>query len=76
MIPPQYVTVVADPVLLEDSGGATLLTKLQELDSKTIIESQPIPGSITWRRQVIEHTLGDDLQVGGGGDKQNKMHLR
>ena len=61
--PTQYVTVVTDPLLLEDTGGAILLTKLQALESKMAIESQPIPGSVTWRRQVMEHNLGDDLQV-------------
>ncbi|XP_038067999.1 uncharacterized protein LOC119737610 [Patiria miniata] len=59
----KYITVVIDPLLLEDSVGATLLAKLQELNSKTAVESQAIPGSITWRRQVMQHNLGDDLQL-------------
>ncbi|XP_033630136.1 crossover junction endonuclease EME1-like isoform X1 [Asterias rubens] len=59
----KYVTVVTNPLLLEDTGGGILLTKLQALESRMAIESQPIPGSVTWRRQVMEHNLGDDLQL-------------
>ncbi|XP_022102379.1 crossover junction endonuclease EME1-like isoform X2 [Acanthaster planci] len=59
----KYVTVMIDPSLLEDAGGAALLTRLQELNSKTTIESQPIPGCLMWKRQVMQHNLGDDLQL-------------
>ena len=68
----QYVTVVIDPSLLEDAGGAVLLTRLQELNAKTAVESQPIPGCITWKRQVMQHNLGDDLQVITDGEDTRK----
>ena len=60
----QYIKVVLDPVLLEEVGGAAILTKLESLNSKYSIEPQPVHGMVTWRRLGVDVNLGGDIQVG------------
>ena len=55
--------VVLDPLLLEEVGGAAILTKLESLDSKYTIESQTVPSVVTWRRLDAGSNLGEDIAV-------------
>ncbi|XP_075203612.1 structure-specific endonuclease subunit EME1 [Anomaloglossus baeobatrachus] len=44
------VTVTIDPVLLQDGSGGQVLSALQAQESPCVIQSQPLPRSITWSR--------------------------
>ncbi|XP_033119072.1 crossover junction endonuclease EME1-like [Anneissia japonica] len=59
----KYITAVIDLVLVEASGGGEVLAKLQGMECKTDLSAQPIPNSISWKRDTIEHHIGDDLQL-------------
>lgn len=55
-----------DPDVLP-SGQLTeesiLLQKLELLGAGYKLESQRLPGGITWQRAVVEHEVADTLQV-------------
>ncbi|XP_075702885.1 structure-specific endonuclease subunit EME1 isoform X2 [Rhinoderma darwinii] len=44
------VTVHIDPVLLQDGSGGQVLSALQAQEIACVIQSQPVPRSITWSR--------------------------
>lgn len=44
------VTVHIDPVLLQDGSGGQVLSALQAQETPCVIQSQPVPRSITWSR--------------------------
>ncbi|GCC31549.1 hypothetical protein chiPu_0010008 [Chiloscyllium punctatum] len=47
----KHMLVCIDPGLLQVDGGGQLLSTLQTMEVKCIIENQTIPHSVTWRRR-------------------------
>ncbi|XP_071479776.1 uncharacterized protein [Diadema antillarum] len=60
----KHLTAVLDTQVIEDSGGAQILSRLQALGCKYVIEAQAIPSCISWRRSVMEANLGEDIELG------------
>ncbi|XP_072167677.1 uncharacterized protein [Diadema setosum] len=60
----KHLTAVLDNQVIEDSGGAQILSRLQALGCKYVIEAQAIPSCISWRRSVMEANLGEDIELG------------
>ncbi|XP_073444140.1 crossover junction endonuclease EME1 [Dendrobates tinctorius] len=52
------VTVTIDTVLLQDGSGGQVLSALQAQETPCVIQSQPLPRSITWSR-TGENINGD-----------------
>ena len=62
----QHVQVCIDPSLISGAGGledSLLLQKIGELGASHKIHPQPLPCSVTWKRAVVEHSVGVGLQV-------------
>ncbi|CAH1794328.1 unnamed protein product [Owenia fusiformis] len=51
----KFMSVVFDSKILESPGGAAALGALQGNDVNYLIESQPIPNSITWVRKTYHY---------------------
>ncbi|KAG8446322.1 hypothetical protein GDO86_013959 [Hymenochirus boettgeri] len=47
---PETVTVLIDPGVLQNAGGGLVLSSLQSQEIQCVIQTQPVPRSITWSR--------------------------
>ncbi|XP_029456480.1 crossover junction endonuclease EME1 [Rhinatrema bivittatum] len=56
----KYIQVLIDPALLQSEGGGQLLSALQAMESSCLIEKQPIPYSICWRRRTAASQVEED----------------
>jgi hypothetical protein len=49
--------------LLTAEYGGEILVSLQSAEMQYNIQSNPVPFSIFWTREVQEHFVGDDMKV-------------
>ncbi|XP_004633688.1 crossover junction endonuclease EME1 [Octodon degus] len=47
----KHIVAVLDPELLQTGGGGQLLSALQSMECRCVIEAQAVPCSVTWRRR-------------------------
>lgn len=55
--------VCLDQQLLNAEYGGEILVSLQSADMKYNVQSNLVPFSIFWTRDVQEHFVGDDMKV-------------
>ncbi|XP_069510975.1 crossover junction endonuclease EME1 isoform X2 [Ambystoma mexicanum] len=53
----KHLQVLIDPALLQVEGGGLLLSALQAMECSCVVDSRPVPCSISWRRRT------QDLQI-------------
>ncbi|XP_049941349.1 crossover junction endonuclease EME1 [Schistocerca serialis cubense] len=56
------IKVVVDNALIQEKFGGALLSALEEIEVERCMQSQPIPSTVTWLRQIIEHSIDEDSQ--------------
>jgi hypothetical protein len=78
--------VCLDQQLLTAEYGGEVLVSLQSAEIQYNIQSNPVPFSIFWTREIQEHFVGDDMKVNsfyilvsfkklGGGDLILKIYV-
>jgi hypothetical protein len=55
--------VCLDQKLLNAEYGGEILVSLQSAEMQYNIQSNPVPSSVFWTREVQEHFVGDDMKV-------------
>jgi hypothetical protein len=55
--------VCVDQQLLNAEYGGEILVSLQSAEMQYNIQSNLVPSSIFWSREVPEHFVGDDMKV-------------
>ncbi|XP_069510976.1 crossover junction endonuclease EME1 isoform X3 [Ambystoma mexicanum] len=48
----KHLQVLIDPALLQVEGGGLLLSALQAMECSCVVDSRPVPCSISWRRRT------------------------
>lgn len=64
----KFITACLDPSLLADGSSgpveSPILQKLRTMEANYKIEPQPHPGSITWQRMLVQHSVHrDELKI-------------
>lgn len=59
----KYMQVCLDQKLLNAEYGGEILVSLQSAEMQYNIQSNPVPSSVFWTREVQEHFVGDDMKV-------------
>lgn len=59
----QYIQVCLDQQLLTAEYGGEILVSLQSAEMQYNIQSNLVPCSIFWTREVQEHFVGEDMEV-------------
>lgn len=59
----QYIQVCLDQQLLSAEYGGEILLSLQSAEMQYNIQSNLVPCSIFWTREVQEHFVGEDMKV-------------
>jgi hypothetical protein len=63
MLSLQYIQVCLDQQLLAAEYGGEILVSLQSAEMQYNIQSNLVPCSIFWTREVQEHFVGEDMKV-------------
>lgn len=59
----QYMQVCLDQQLLNAEYGGEIVVSLQSAEMMYSVQSNLVPSSIFWTRDVQEHFVGDDMKV-------------
>ncbi|MGH0138303.1 UNVERIFIED_CONTAM: hypothetical protein FKN15_003614 [Acipenser sinensis] len=60
----KYMTVCIDPAVLEVAGSEILWESVHMMESRSTIQPQPVPCSITWTREIPQCNTTDVSQLG------------
>ncbi|XP_033908426.3 probable crossover junction endonuclease EME2 isoform X1 [Acipenser ruthenus] len=71
----KYMTVCIDPAVLEVAGSEILWESVHMMESRSTIQPQPVPCSITWTREIPQCNTTDVAEMEESSVKEEQIMM-